>query len=149
MQRTGTLALKNQKESALKAEKNVVLKYAPTCNTIPQSILEKVSLGEQERFVKGKPYKGVDIYYLDSTSLNPSGTFKDPMICQMMAETIQQGIKRICVQSSGNTATSVLKYAAKTGIEVVLFYLKSNNYKLDPSLVPDNVFLIEVDGTEK
>jgi len=67
----------------------------------------------------------------------------------MIAETIQQGIPRICVQSSGNTATSVLKYAKKTGLEVVLFYLNSNNYKLDPSLVPENVFLIEVVGTEK
>ena len=51
-------------------------------------ILEKVTLGEAERFVKGQEYKGVQLYFLDSTTLNPSGTFKDPMICQMMAENI-------------------------------------------------------------
>jgi len=67
----------------------------------------------------------------------------------MMAQCLQEGTSRIAVQSSGNTATSVLKYAARTGIQVVLFFLNTNEFKLDPARVPENVFLIEVKGTEK
>jgi len=66
-----------------------------------------------------------------------------------MAYCLKNNIKRFCAQSSGNTATALLKYSKHTGIEVVLFYLAANEFKLDPALVPSNVVCVEIIGTEK
>lgn len=82
------------------------------------------------------------------TTNNPSNTFKDTLGCVTFAHCVQNGIKMFCAQSSGNTAMSFIKYAAHTGVKMILFYPLKNQYKIDPKDVGDNVTLIEIDATE-
>jgi threonine synthase len=82
------------------------------------------------------------------TTHNPTNTFKDTLSHLTFTYCVQNNIKIICAQSSGNTASSFIRYAAHTEVKLILFYLRTNSYKIDPSMVTKNVTLIEVEGSE-
>jgi len=125
------------------------LKYARlAAPQIPYKYFEQTTLGETMRIIGTENIKGVNVSYLDMTTGNPSGTFKDTLACLTLANCLHNNIKAFCFSSSGNTGVSFAKYANHVGVKAILFYPKSSNYKLDHPSFGKNVTSVEVDGTE-
>jgi threonine synthase len=128
---------------------NVTLKYAKqAAPEIPYKYFEQATLGETMRIIEGETIKGINLSYLDMTTGNPSGTFKDTLACLTLAYCLHNNIKAFCFSSSGNTGVSFAKYANHVGVKAILFYPKSSAYKLDQASFGENVSAVEVDGTE-
>jgi threonine synthase len=130
-------------------EENVTLKYARlSAPQIPFKYFQQATLGETMRIIGSENIKGVNVSYLDMTTGNPSGTFKDTLACLTLAHCLQNNIKAFCFSSSGNTGVSFAKYANHVGVKAILFYPKTSTYKLDHASFGKNVTAVEVNGTE-
>lgn len=125
-----------------KEQTSTVLRFAHSIPHIPYEFLLKASMNEVDVIRKAQIYKGVELFLFDFTTQSPSNTFKDVMGCVTFATAMQKGIKVFCAQSSGNTASSFIKYAGHTGVKMILFYPRLNSYKIDPKYVSENVVLV-------
>jgi len=54
-------------------------------------------------------------------TLNPSGSFKDRPICVGVSRALEDGAKTVSAASSGNAAASMSTYAARAGLQAVVF----------------------------
>lgn len=115
-----------------KEQTSTVLRFAHSIPHIPYEHLLKASMNEVDVIRKAQMYKGVELFLFDFTTQSPSNTFKDVMGCVTFATAMWKGIKVFCAQSSGNTASSFIKYAGHTGVKMILFYPRLNSYKIDP-----------------
>lgn len=95
-------------------------------------------------------YQGVDINFLDMSTLSPVGTFKDVIATFIAAYCLDHHIGEIVTQTSGNTGNALAYYTKDLGIKLTVFYPKTSRYKINAQLanLPHCRF-IEVDGTEK
>ncbi|MFX1483250.1 MAG: threonine synthase [Promethearchaeota archaeon] len=84
-----------------------------------------VTLGEGGTpLVEGKRF--ADEWKLKNLSLkietvNPSGSFKDRPICVGVSRALEDGATTVSAASSGNAAASMSTYAARAGLEAVVF----------------------------
>ncbi|MGQ4912909.1 MAG: threonine synthase [Candidatus Thorarchaeota archaeon] len=58
---------------------------------------------------------------LKNETVNPSGSFKDRPICVGVSRAYEDGVKTVSAASSGNAAASMSTYAARAGLEAVVF----------------------------
>ncbi|MHA1769165.1 MAG: pyridoxal-phosphate dependent enzyme, partial [Candidatus Thorarchaeota archaeon] len=58
---------------------------------------------------------------LKNETINPSGSFKDRPICVGVSRAYEDGVKTVSAASSGNAAASMSTYAARAGLEAVVF----------------------------
>ncbi len=63
----------------------------------------------------------LDNVYLKDESVNPTGSFKDRGMDNLMNEVLLHGKKKICVVSCGSGAISVIRYAKEYGIKSLVF----------------------------
>lgn len=54
-------------------------------------------------------------------TVNPSGSFKDRPICVGVSKALEDGVKTVSAASSGNAAASMSTYAARAGLQAVVF----------------------------
>lgn len=54
-------------------------------------------------------------------TLNPSGSFKDRPICVGVSKALEDGAKTVSAASSGNAAASMSTFAARAGLQAVVF----------------------------
>ena len=109
-----------------------------------------LSMGEQEQIIDAGYYRYAHLYLYDMTTMNPTQTFKDYIGCLTLAYCLQNNISCFCLQSSGNTAMSVIHYARQTPqVKIIVFYMEKNAYKIDSHNLPQNITLVQVNSTEK
>lgn len=58
---------------------------------------------------------------LKNEIVNPSGSFKDRPICVGVSRAYEDGAETVCAASSGNAAAAMATYAARAGIQAVVF----------------------------
>ncbi|MCI0668817.1 MAG: pyridoxal-phosphate dependent enzyme [Methylococcaceae bacterium] len=119
-------------------------------NSVSGSALRAASIREGAALIEGAAYNGVEISLLDLSTPNATGTFKDWVACVTIAKCIQNGTQIFVTQSSGNTGASLVTYAERHGIRVIVFCPRSSRYKL-PNCLKESRFstLIEVQGSER
>lgn len=54
-------------------------------------------------------------------TVNPSGSFKDRPICVGVSKALEDGVRTVSAASSGNAAASMSTYAARGGLQAVVF----------------------------
>ncbi len=54
-------------------------------------------------------------------TVNPSGSFKDRPICVGVSKALEDGVTTVSAASSGNAAASMSTYAARAGLQAVVF----------------------------
>ncbi|MFW9927167.1 MAG: threonine synthase [Candidatus Thorarchaeota archaeon] len=54
-------------------------------------------------------------------TVNPSGSFKDRPICVGVSKALEDGVQTVSAASSGNAAASMSTYAARAGLQAVVF----------------------------
>ncbi|MHA2359065.1 MAG: threonine synthase [Candidatus Thorarchaeota archaeon] len=54
-------------------------------------------------------------------TVNPSGSFKDRPICVGVSKALEDGVKTVSAASSGNAAASMSTFAARGGLQAVVF----------------------------
>jgi len=91
-----------------------------------------VSLGEGETPLLHTPaltdFWGCDLQlYIKADSLNPSGSFKDRPTSVGVSVAKEQGSDKIVVASSGNAASSAAAYAARAGMDCMVFVPESTD----------------------
>ncbi|TFG13006.1 threonine synthase [Candidatus Thorarchaeota archaeon] len=59
--------------------------------------------------------------FLKDETTNPSGSFKDRPICVGISRALEDGVKTVAAASSGNAAASMSTYAARAGLEAMVF----------------------------
>jgi len=59
--------------------------------------------------------------YLKNEIFNPSGSFKDRPICVGVSKAVEDGAKTVSAASSGNAAAAMSTYAARAGLQAVVF----------------------------
>jgi len=84
-----------------------------------------ISLGEGgtplQRSTRLSKRLGLRELYLKNETVNPSGSFKDRPMSVAISKALEFGFKRIILASSGNAAASASAYAAKAGLECVIY----------------------------
>jgi threonine synthase len=95
---------------------------------LPVSEAEGVSLGEGgsplHRLDRAAGSLGlVNLFGKDETR-NPTWSFKDRLACLAVSSAKQMGAKTIVSSSSGNAGAAVAAYAAKAGLDCVIFTFK-------------------------
>ncbi len=64
---------------------------------------------------------GLEHLWLKLETMNPSGSFKDRPICVGVTRALEDGADTVAVASSGNAAASMATYAARAGLQAVVF----------------------------
>ncbi|MFW9907528.1 MAG: threonine synthase [Candidatus Thorarchaeota archaeon] len=59
--------------------------------------------------------------YLKNEIFNPSGSFKDRPICVGVSKAFEDGAETVSAASSGNAAAAMSTYAARAGLQAVVF----------------------------
>lgn len=84
-----------------------------------------VTLGEggtplvrSKRFAEAWKLKNLSIKI---ETVNPSGSFKDRPICVGVSRALEDGAETVSAASSGNAAASMSTYAARAGLQAVVF----------------------------
>lgn len=80
---------------------------------------EKTLLGEGN--TPCVPSARIPNLYFKLENCNPSGSYKDRFIAREFAELLQRNIMRVIATSSGNTGASLAAYAARYGIQCIVF----------------------------
>ncbi len=62
---------------------------------------------------------------LKNETVNPSGSFKDRPICVGVSRAYEDGVKTVSAASSGNAAAAMSTYAARAGLQAVVFVPES------------------------
>lgn len=73
---------------------------------------------ESNRLGKGW---GINDLSFKIETVNPSGSFKDRPICVGVSKALEDGVKTVSAASSGNAAASMSTYAARAGLQAVVF----------------------------
>ncbi len=68
----------------------------------------------------GKEWRMKNLSFKIET-VNPSGSFKDRPICVGVSKALEDGVKTVSAASSGNAAASMSTYAARAGLQAVVF----------------------------
>lgn len=63
----------------------------------------------------------LDNLFLKIETMNPSGSFKDRPICVGVSRAYEDGAETVSAASSGNAAASMSTYAARAGMQAVVF----------------------------
>ena len=58
---------------------------------------------------------------LKNETINPSGSFKDRPVCVGVSRAYEDGVKTVSAASSGNAAAAMSTYAARAGLQAVVF----------------------------
>lgn len=74
----------------------------------------------------GAKYGGLDRLAFKHQGSNPTGSFKDNGMTCGMAQAMRLGMTRVACVSTGNTSASMAAYAAKAGIEALIFLPHGN-----------------------
>ncbi|TFH07589.1 MAG: threonine synthase [Candidatus Thorarchaeota archaeon] len=64
---------------------------------------------------------GMKNLFLKNEIFNPSGSFKDRPICVGVSRALEDGAKPVSAASSGNAAAAMSSYAARAGLQSVVF----------------------------
>jgi len=75
-------------------------------------------LVESKRFAKEWNLKNLS---LKIETMNPSGSFKDRPICVGVSRALEDGADTVSAASSGNAAASMSTFAARAGLQAVVF----------------------------
>ena len=113
-------------------------------------ILAELSRGETVRVLGPLDYRNRSLYFLDLSTGSPTGTFKDWLACFCIAQCLQNGIKEIVTQTSGNTGNALAYYAGLAGVKVHAIFPSANRYKIQPDVVESRrcCRFLEFDGDE-
>lgn len=65
---------------------------------------------------------GVDTLYLKHEGENPTGSFKDRGMTSGVSQARALGMTRVACASTGNTSSSLAAYAARAGMEGIIFF---------------------------
>jgi threonine synthase len=68
----------------------------------------------------GKEWKLKHLLFKNET-VNPSGSFKDRPICVGVSRAFEDGVSTVSAASSGNAAAAMSTYAARAGLQAVVF----------------------------
>ncbi|MHA2201535.1 MAG: threonine synthase [Candidatus Thorarchaeota archaeon] len=68
----------------------------------------------------GKEWEMSNLFFKIET-VNPSGSFKDRPICVGVSKALEDGVKTVSAASSGNAAASMSTFAARGGLQAVVF----------------------------
>ena len=84
-----------------------------------------VSLGEGETplipFKNSGDFFGIDRVFIKDESRNPTWSHKDRMCSVLISKAVEFGAKVIAVSSTGNHGASAAAYAARAGLDCVIF----------------------------
>jgi len=84
-----------------------------------------VSLGEGGTPLLESPrlarWVGVSRLYLKYEGANPTGSFKDRGMTVGVTKALEAGARMVCCASTGNTSASMAAYAARAGLDAVVF----------------------------
>ena len=64
---------------------------------------------------------GMDNLSFKIETVNPSGSFKDRPICVGVSKALEDGVRTVSAASSGNAAASMSTFAARGGLQAVVF----------------------------
>ncbi len=120
----------------ISAEDSIILRYHKSfVPDIDFQILQDVSLREGGRIIGPVDVNGVNLFILDMASLMADGNFKSTVACMAVARSIQQGVQRLAVCSSGNTAVAMARYCRDKDIKLDIFIPRLSSYKFDYSVL--------------
>ncbi len=68
---------------------------------------------------------GLSNLYIKDESLNPTGTFKARGVAVALSKGIELGVRKFAMPSAGNAGAALAAYAAKAGVESVIYAPKS------------------------
>lgn len=90
----------------------------------------------------------VEKLYLKFEGANPTGSFKDRGMTVGVTKAIELGFKKVACASTGNTSASMAAYAARAGIEAIVYLPKGKVAlgKLAQALL-HGAEIIEVEGS--
>lgn len=71
-------------------------------------------------------YGGLDRVTFKHQGFNPTGSFKDNGMTCGASQALRLGMKRVACVSTGNTSASMAAYAAKAGLEALIFLPHGN-----------------------
>jgi threonine synthase len=75
---------------------------------------------------KAAAYAGLDRLTFKHQGFNPTGSFKDNGMTAGASQAVRLGMKRVACVSTGNTSASMAAYAAKAGLDPVIFIPNGN-----------------------
>ncbi len=78
-----------------------------------------ISLGEASTPLVERRVMGVRVYF-KLEHLNPTGSFKDRGVVEVLSHAYRMGFKSVIEDSSGNTGVSVAAYASALGMESIV-----------------------------
>jgi len=115
-------------------EESVVLRYRNAVefgktaeeDSAHKAWLEKTSIKEGARLFPLLPYRGIDIYVFDETSLMFTRTLKSIDGCVSIAMCKLRGYDRVVFESGGNTGTALTQYGQRAGLETFFFCPEEN-----------------------
>ncbi len=120
----------------ISAEDSIILRYHKSfIPNIDFQLLQDVSLREGCRITGPVDVNGVNLFILDMASLMADGNFKSTVACMAVARSIQQGVRRLVVCSSGNTAGAMARYCRDKDIKLDIFIPRLSSYKFDYSVL--------------
>ncbi len=104
-------------------ESSGVWRYKELILDIPNNQIVTKQEGNTRLYEAGKAgeYAGLNNFYLKHEGENPTGSFKDRGMTAGATAAKMFGATRVACASTGNTSASMAAYAAKEGIESVIF----------------------------
>jgi threonine synthase len=91
-------------------------------------------------------YLGLKELYIKNETLNPSGAFKDRETSVVISMAKEHDEKNLSVASTGTAAASLAMYAAKAGVNAVVFVPKSTSDEKLAQIMYFGANVIVVDG---
>jgi threonine synthase len=96
-----------------------------------ERLIERVSLGERvSPLLKARKlgaWLGMDSLWIKNESAFPTGSLKDRSMPLVTLKALEFGAKTVSIVSSGNAAVSLSAYAARAGLEAVVFVSCAND----------------------
>ena len=97
---------------------------------------------------------GIKNFYIKDESRNPTWSFKDRHSCVAISKGLEFGAKVVSISSSGNMGASVAAYAARAGLDCIVFipsfatettltWLQVYGAKLVPVTTPEGRWVLE------
>ncbi|MGH7611446.1 MAG: threonine synthase [Candidatus Dormibacteria bacterium] len=106
------------------ADRSGVWRYRELLPFLPTSVAP-VTLGEGGtpliRLERAAQFAGAERVWAKHLGGNPTGSFKDLGMTSCISQAVQEGARVVACASTGNTSASMAAYAARAGLQAVLF----------------------------
>ena len=90
---------------------------------------------------------GLSSLYIKNEGQNPTGSFKDRPIAFSISMAKEFGVDTVVLSSTGNAGASLAAYAARAGLQAIIFISKGTPPAKVTQMVLHGAQIIPVDGT--